>query len=244
MAESLLVPEKPQKLEGIGQNFSLEPSDNARRPMWQCFSRTPFPGRLSVNSKVVALTSFLFFNALRSTAGGTYSSGFEEFPVGTAPTFALPNSINSAVQVASSLAPSVPSPYEGSHFLGVKDSALISAPDREPIASFSLYLYVAPSTGLLLINAGTVSGDPAAAGSWQKLTGQFATPVQSFSVSAQFIQGETFYPQFGVDNLTLVTVPEPSTSGLLTVAFGMAFLAKFGRAQETDFGKPKLKCDT
>lgn len=171
---------------------------------------------------IVAL--LLCLTALRPVSGqGTIRFGFEEYEIGSTPPFVQPNTIN-GIRYFGAVADSPILPYEGAKYLSVLGSVLIGSPNSEPIQAFGLRLFM-PSFPGLSFGAGNTPGRVEETGTWQLLTGVFASPVAQFAISGFYRDagfGETFPAVFGVDDVQLTTIPEPSTAALGLI--GGAFL--------------------
>lgn len=152
--------------------------------------------------------------------------GFEEYTPGSLPAFIRPPP-QSYAAVEASLTQQLPAPvlpYEGSRLLHVAGETWIYAPDLQPILQYSLHLYA----GAGLRNSPrldfTVAGAPGRLddlGTWAKYEGMFSAPQDYIVIRGFYGFTETFNMPYGIDNVLMVTIPEPTIVSLL---FGGIYL--------------------
>ncbi len=172
-------------------------------------------------SRLPVLVAGLLGVVFSGTAGaqGTIRLGFEDEPTGTQPSYVRPTFSRAVVTGTSVTGINA---HEGERYLQVIGSAVLRSPNSEPIQSFSLRFYMPDTPGAtrFLFGAGNAPGRSEEVGTWQLLNGTFSTPVAEFALSGFIQLGETLPAIFGIDDVRLVTIPEPSTGTI--IAMGLA----------------------
>lgn len=156
-----------------------------------------------------------------NTKANEFITSFEEFSLYERPPYIGTNGYNASAYVEPGFNHHLPArvpALSGLNVLRGSVEVVISAPNDELIAEFSLGLFLHKhyvNAGNLGYFVGDIRGKPEDTGQWKIYSQVFETPVKEFSVLAFAGFGETIYPVFAIDDLRLVTIPEPPANALI-----------------------------
>jgi hypothetical protein len=169
--------------------------------------------------------------AASAWAQGTIQFGFEEYSIGSTPPFVtqlVPSLTTKGVFDSSTV--TIPS-FEGQRFFFTSGLMRLTSPDRLPIQSFAMHVFVIPpppSVNLFF----SVSGERVQQfGSWQTVQGTFSSPIPNLEITAVDSLNQ-YFGSYAIDAIELTTVPEPQTFWLLTLGLS-AILLRRSKSLET-----------
>ena len=147
----------------------------------------------------------------------TVQFGFEEFKLGASPPFVTQvyPQINPEVADPTSF-PNNPQPFEGAQYLRSVGWTLLQSPDGKSIQSYTVHVFLPVKPNSTSFRFGVESQSIDQAGSWQTVQGSFNLPAQSVTFSAADLAQQSYY-EFFIDDVQLVTIPEPQTFWLVTI---------------------------
>lgn len=165
---------------------------------------------------------------------GTFHLSFEEFPLLAVPPYATKLfELEQTPFVGDSSTWSSVAAYDGTKYLDAAGVILIGAPNQQPIASFSMRVYVSQASSLFpptfSVDARAWSGVHLSSdhfGSWQTIDGTLPEAVPYLHISSLYYFDYEFPSplRFALDSIDLVTIPEPSILAICALTSGLLFL--------------------